>query len=372
VNKLKGKPMVGEAMLRPILSGIKGLKGLSVLEPVQQDGYWAVHGEVQRATAKTSLPTTPPGSAAPVKETDRVGLWYTDASSKGLRQDGSPRRGKPQFHPATVIKVDDAKKTATIKLDEFSVTPKTFTFDQLVAKENTEWRRGVSGDHTKFIPQRLITTNQADGTKLVVYDGYSGSSFSVVVDQDQVTKQVIGKRLKLKSDVGLQGRRGKLESPDAFAVGMGMDRAHVIADRFLGSGYRDSFNIVPTSPQYNQVEMKKIEDKIAQDIRARKAHEFELQIDLEWGDFAGAKALEAIKARLTDEILKQFKDMDASQIKAALDSYLAQHAALTGQKLKRCMGVTYSATYFSKDNAGRVISEMLPYSIGPDVWIGAS
>lgn len=54
VNALKGKS-VSPAMLSPVLSKIRDRLKLRVLEPVIQDGYWAVHGEIQRETDKTEL-----------------------------------------------------------------------------------------------------------------------------------------------------------------------------------------------------------------------------------------------------------------------------------------------------------------------------
>lgn len=51
-NRFVGKP-VGERVLRPILSAVRGRYGLGILEPIRQGENWAVHGEVQRATVPT-------------------------------------------------------------------------------------------------------------------------------------------------------------------------------------------------------------------------------------------------------------------------------------------------------------------------------
>jgi hypothetical protein len=39
-----------------VLGAVKLANGLSVLEPTQQNGFWAVHGELQRMTVKTGVP----------------------------------------------------------------------------------------------------------------------------------------------------------------------------------------------------------------------------------------------------------------------------------------------------------------------------
>ena len=51
-NRFADKP-VGEKVLRPILSAVRVRYGLGILEPTRQGENWAVHGEVQRATALT-------------------------------------------------------------------------------------------------------------------------------------------------------------------------------------------------------------------------------------------------------------------------------------------------------------------------------
>lgn len=51
-DKYAGKP-VGESILRPSLGFIKLKHGLQVLEPIKEGENWAIHAEVQRATAKS-------------------------------------------------------------------------------------------------------------------------------------------------------------------------------------------------------------------------------------------------------------------------------------------------------------------------------
>ncbi|HBT09689.1 MAG TPA: hypothetical protein DEB18_09430 [Leeuwenhoekiella sp.] len=69
------------------------------------------------------------------------------------------------------------------------------------------------------------------------------------------TRQVKGERLKLKPT---GGSRGKTDSAQA-----GFHNAHLIADRFGGSGKNSAMNIYPSSPLYNTKDMKGKEDTIA-------------------------------------------------------------------------------------------------------------
>ena len=64
VEKFKGKPL-SEAILKPSLFGIKKFYRLSMLEPFEKDGFWAVRGDVQRAVEKK---TTVKKSAAALKD----------------------------------------------------------------------------------------------------------------------------------------------------------------------------------------------------------------------------------------------------------------------------------------------------------------
>jgi len=57
VNKLKGRKVTA-ALIKPALAALRLRYRLGVLEPVVQDGYWAVHGEVQRMTVLTGLKYT--------------------------------------------------------------------------------------------------------------------------------------------------------------------------------------------------------------------------------------------------------------------------------------------------------------------------
>jgi hypothetical protein len=53
VEKLKGTRLTALG-IRPLLNGIRLRYSLGILEPIVQDGKWAIHGELQRMTEKTS------------------------------------------------------------------------------------------------------------------------------------------------------------------------------------------------------------------------------------------------------------------------------------------------------------------------------
>jgi hypothetical protein len=60
VNKMQGRKVTA-ALIKPALKALKLRYRLGVLEPVVQDGYWAVHGEIRRMTMISDVPTVPSG-----------------------------------------------------------------------------------------------------------------------------------------------------------------------------------------------------------------------------------------------------------------------------------------------------------------------
>lgn len=75
INKYKGK-RVGELVLKPLLGTIKLRHRLGVLEPIQQDGYWAVHGEIRRTVAVSQVEISPRGSNERFAEAQHVDAFH--------------------------------------------------------------------------------------------------------------------------------------------------------------------------------------------------------------------------------------------------------------------------------------------------------
>lgn len=102
-----------------------------------------------------------------------------------------------------------------------------------------------------------------------------------------------------------------------------MDSAHLIANMFGGSGYKEAKNIVATSAEYNQIAMRTEENEILNFIQDNEKNldHFTLQVDLEFAEENDTfemseirKALEKYtkeddeRRQLSDaELLKQIK-----------------------------------------------------------------
>lgn len=111
-------------------------------------------------------------------------------------------------------------------------------------------------DHPYFMPRQIVR----DGTK-VRYLTESGQEFDIEVD-GVLPRKVVGFNL-----TDFMGRGVTQDSP-GYVADHDFNRAHVIANRFGGSGYRSAKNLVTTSDHYNKVLMRGAEDAIAAHVAA--------------------------------------------------------------------------------------------------------
>ena len=120
--------------------------------------------------------------------------------------------------------------------------------------------------HTLFKPENLTisvvegvivanyqTKKRTGGTKRFKVD-LSFDKIGVSASIHMETRKVAGFNMNKKpSGIG----RGRTDS-----AGKGFENAHLIGDRFGGSGYNNAFNIYPSSIHYNQVTMKNKESHV--------------------------------------------------------------------------------------------------------------
>ena len=133
-------------------------------------------------------------------------------------------------------------------------------------------------EHRNYIPDKIIKTETATGYQ-VVYStltdtGEKGPNFQIDIshaevlaanEDENLTRHVSGRNLKLKAT---GGARGVTDSATA-----GFHNAHLIADRFGGSGSNSAENIHPSTPRYNTGDMKTKEDAIARILGANASQD---------------------------------------------------------------------------------------------------
>ncbi len=226
----------------------------------------------------------------------------------------------------------------------------TNTFPDFNAKwETKEIEPATStSEHSDYRPQNIVPS--VNGNSFVLdYDyGPEGLDISELlhvkvemkiddVSQDKINHQVTGTNLGIKKS----GSRGKTDSAGKLLIDTvdtselpQLNSAHLIADWFQGSGYRQGLNLVLTSDDFNQNTMAGAEDNIHQQINKIQQKHGNLLVTF---DLQVAAVYEVTNDDKIVNILKGLKpDMNA-------DSLAEMHKALAGdQDARRCESVSYT------------------------------
>lgn len=218
-------------------------------------------------------------------------------------------------------------------------------------------------DHAFFKPRTI--TPQPDGT--LKYTTESGQTFSIEQTAEGLPTRVIGENL------GQFIGRGVTQDSPYFTKNQEFNRAHVIANRFGGSGYRSGRNLVTTSKHYNQELMAGAEDKIADhvDTEAGPADtrvqatmppqaaivRFSLEVALEY--------IDAVLRLIADAIKKDpdIKDDDPKVRQAILDKLRENRI---DERLKRVKDTKYDLRDLVVAGQGR---QGMKTEIGEDEWL---
>lgn len=229
---------------------------------------------------------------------------------------------------------------------------------------------GDDQPHTLFEPKDVafkVPKGEPDSLVISWKNKDAPGSFEAKLGKDRMIQKVEGRGLVLMTGAG----HGVTEDSGRFASGKGMNRSHLVANRFGGTGfqiawgkgaYRNTLNLISASDKYNQNVMKKAEDKIATFVTEYQAAKFNLSVQVTWGQFMDKAAIEAVREKLPE------------LPKAEIEQKLASFLSGTHPKLKRCMAIQYTVTLL--DSGGKELANTAPYknpwslSIGPDQWLG--
>ncbi|MEV6074437.1 hypothetical protein AB0L80_04890 [Streptomyces sp. NPDC052069] len=124
-------------------------------------------------------------------------------------------------------------------------------------REHTNFRPvSVELDRDRSTPERSVITVKTE----------AGKTFTVTTDLvSGMETQVEGLDLRLKEP---GDPRGVTHGSPGFIENQNLNRSHIIADWFGGSGYRKALNLVTASEHYNKKIMGDVESDIATDILA--------------------------------------------------------------------------------------------------------
>ncbi|GAA1935951.1 hypothetical protein GCM10009716_48770 [Streptomyces sodiiphilus] len=121
-------------------------------------------------------------------------------------------------------------------------------------------------EHTDFYPTN-ISFHDNGNVRVTTYATRAGKTFKVTETDPQRSMKVSveAKDLRLKAP---GAPRGVTQDSPGFLPNQDLNRAHVIADWFGGSGYREALNLVTTSGHYNKQVMGGAESAIAAELLA--------------------------------------------------------------------------------------------------------
>jgi len=207
-------------------------------------------------------------------------------------------------------------------------------------------------DHEKYEPKNRIKTKIEDGATRITYETAGGAQFDALISADQLTHSISGKKLKLKENLKIEGR-GKTQDSPGFIANANLNRSHLIADQFLGSGYKSAANLVSASEKYNKLKMGKIEDDIVKLIEIHKAKEFNLLVKVKFGQLKKDMVIKQILGKIPAEI----KD----KVKASIEQFASQHP-----NFKVILAVNYQVTLTNAET-NQVID--MKFDIGPDTYL---
>ncbi len=191
-------------------------------------------------------------------------------------------------------------------------------------------------DHGRYKPLNIKISNDGQTVK---YTTVTKQEFTVTLDpKTGLTSSIVGRNLRL--GLALPGQRGKTAQAPGQVSGLGLDAAHLIADRFGGSGYVAGLNLVATSENYNRKKMKRAEDAIVRVVEQyadkrgldRTEVDFDLQVEITTVKLPTGAVVSAIKK---EERFKAGDEFDADIAEAIVE----------GEKvpeLRRVKSVTYT------------------------------
>jgi len=213
-----------------------------------------------------------------------------------------------------------------------------------------KFRQEEEAEHKRLKPRNLLETEV--GT--IDYDTEDGSKFHVTFDPSRMVESITGTGLVLKGVGEVRGYTGEAGRKTANQK---IDSSHLIADRFGGSGYAASANLISASEKYNRVDMRRVEEEIAEWIDENEIKSFSMTVRVTWDEVAGPKAVAAIK--------QQHPEYAEASMRKKLEDELKEFLRNSSANLKRCMSTIY--TVISSDNRYRKT-----WPLGPDVYLGRS
>ncbi len=239
----------------------------------------------------------------------------------------------------------------------------------------TRFETEVEGLHDKYKPDILSRLESADGRTLsLVYKGAGDAQFTVE-RVDGLIREIQGTGLRHKRDLGIT-LRGYTSEASAYVPDRSMVNAHLIADQFTGSGYKNALNLITTSAYFNDPVMKAIETRIHNTWRAYLGQleslsldtanvTFDLKVNVYWMEVLAPQLIPRIMRDLGAKLLAHYPHWDKNNLQQEIAAKLNTGLIGASADLKRVANVKYTLTL-----KGPHAPTIDPMFTGPDLWIG--
>ncbi|MFT9665477.1 hypothetical protein ACMZ5F_03740 [Streptomyces rhizosphaericola] len=206
----------------------------------------------------------------------------------------------------------------------------------------------TESDHTEFRPVsvELDEGRSTPDTRVTTVKTAAGKTFTVTQDIKSGLKLTVeGADLQLKEP---GGPRGVTQDSPGFLKNQHLNRSHVIADWFGGSGYREALNLVTASEHYNKRVMGDAEADIAGDVVAfatkhgltRSQVAMKLKVTVTFGELLKDVFLRNIK---NQEWYKRGDAESEASLKKLINTLMTP-------PVRRVMGTLYEYTITSRDS----------------------
>lgn len=333
----------------------EGLKSLSIVPKQNAPGKFSIVAAASAGVAVDEAEV----SAGPDEE-----LQVTVGTEIELARDYWNVPGsRKQWFLGKVTQIDKEQKLVTIT-PEMGGGKLMSAFRYFKEGEGTRWR--WPGEiHEKFKPKLVSVVEQGNERVITFEYEDDGLPMNFVCRQnldDYLTRSVDAKNLRLKPVAG----RGVTEAAATHVAHQGVQSAHLVADWFGGSGYKESLNLITTSAVFNRDRMGRVERAIAARFVARNAASFDLSIRVEWGELVLSAANAAAVQGIAAGVAARQEGEERAAVQRDVQEFVQEAREMKSVPQKRCLNVAYLATFYDQNGA---VIDTLPENTGPDTWI---
>lgn len=243
------------------------------------------------------------------------------------------------------------------KIDDHKDSVQSQTTEGKNLKLKEKGTRGVTESSGKLINKSVLYRQYLKDKKINFKKEFTEKELKQLVD-NSTDKKGFEEHFKYKAEkLGLV----TLKKSNLF------DSAHLVADWFSGSGYKEALNLTVTSAEYNRKTMGDAEKKIASELN--KDSIFDLTVTSTWDTLDDSEVLDevnniSILAQLNaNKKIKNIKNKDLAKSAAQELSKIL----LKNQDPRRVLSVNYSPVITMPKQSSSISKR----EIGCDVWMSS-